>query len=230
MIQFPSLLQAIDYAKRCPLCKKSIHFESDIQVNRQKGLNQYTGLNKYINTAIDWEQDPRNWTTKTTLTFTDVGGTSYTDIISICLETHEVKRKLSYHQDLGYGTNGLLTSYSVCSPSPTVKGDKYLGLGMVCTSCNNYNFMIQIVIALEFMAVSKVLLNSESMSFFEKGGMSEIRNIYTLDKTEYNFFSGEPIKGDPYDFVRSQTLPLIPLDKENPLHTLQRVKNLLIFT
>jgi len=101
---------------------------------------------------------------------------------------------------------------------------------MVCTSCNNYSLMIQMVIALEYMMIAKIVLNSESMSFMEKGGLSEIRNIYTLNKTEYNFFGGEPIEGEPHDFVRSQTLPLISLDRDNPLHTLQRIKNLLIFT
>jgi hypothetical protein len=225
MIQFPTLLQAIDYTKSCPLCKGAIHFENDVQVERLKR----TGLNKYITTAMDWQQDPRDWTSRTNITFTD-DGTSYSDSITICLETQEVKRNLTYHKDerIGYG-NIVLTGYSGSSANPAFKGDKHLGLGMVCRTCNNYDFMIQIVVALEHTRISKVLLNSESMSFIEKDGLAEIRNIYTMDKTIYNFFSSAPITGEPV-FFKSQNLPLIPLDRENPLNTLHRIKNLLIFT
>jgi hypothetical protein len=109
-------------------------------------------------------------------------------------------------------------------------GHKYLGLGRDSCKCQKYSFMLQLIVNLKLLNLSEIYLNSEKVIIINQEGRYEIRNVYTTNKTEYGFFPGNPEVELVDVSYKHQLLPLIPLDRQHPDKTLQRIKNLLIFT
>jgi hypothetical protein len=213
MIQFPTLLQAVEYIRGCPLCQERLVFKKDVDVYHHR----------YPVT--------HSWEIETTLIFTD-SNLSYSDKIKICLQTDKVERETeTYKETVSSSITSSIPGGYYSSTYPPSMGFKYLSLGMECPHCRNYNFMIQIVVDLEPRQIARILLNSESLTFKEKDATYEIRNVYTTSQTEYKRYS----RTTNADFATSaifgqQTLPLISLDRNNPHHFLQRVRKLLLWT
>lgn len=209
MIQFDSLIEAIQYIKHCPLCKERLIVKRDT-------------VTRHTLSAI------HTWEVETIFTFTE-SNADYSDKIKICMENQTVERDITQFRETKYGIQGVVSFHA---NYPLTCGDKYLGLGMECPNCRNYNFMIQIVVSLKPLRMTKICLNSESLTFDGKEKTYEIRNIYTTGQTEYVCYAGTGSGGEEGTvFVQGrQTFPLISFDRNDPHRFLQRVKNLLIFT
>lgn len=117
------------------------------------------------------------------------------------------------------------------SPSlPIASGYQYLHLGVACKSCHKYDYTLQLIICVKPLAMKQIIFNSERL-VFQEGEWSErreLRNVYTTKKTTYSYFP-EPKLGVVRDELK-QDFPLLSLNREDPNKTLERVKNLLIFT
>jgi hypothetical protein len=212
MIKFDSLVEAVEYIKKCPLCQERLMFKKDIDI--------------YYHKSRDWELE-------TTLIFTE-SNMSYSDKLKICLQTGKVERETQVYEEIGAGITGTITqpiwggSYGM---NPSANGHKYLGLGMECPNCRNYNFMIQIVVDLEPCVIANIVLNSESLTFKDKDKTYEIRNIYTTNQTEYMYYNSDAVSEEGTIHLGGrENLPLIPLDRSNPNYFFRRVKNLLLWT
>jgi hypothetical protein len=99
-----------------------------------------------------------------------------------------------------------------------------VGHTVTCAKCSMYDFTLQLFINLDDRNVTKAILNSESITIDDGNeNVYEIRNVYTLDKTEYTHINPK---------IKSNTLklPLVSDDMKNPSEVLERVKRLLIFS
>jgi hypothetical protein len=214
MIQFPTLLQAVEYIRGCPLCQERLAFKEDVDVYHHRYPVTHT------------------WEIETTLIFTD-SNPSYSDKIKICLQTDKVERETeTYKETVSSNITSSIPGGYYSYTYPPSMGYKYLSLGMECPHCRNYNFMIQIVVDLEPRKIARILLNSELLIFRDKDNAYEVRNIYTTSQTEYTCYpEARPRSGKVLTSMSSkqQTLPLIPLDRDKPHHFLQRVRKLLLW-
>jgi len=93
----------------------------------------------------------------------------------------------------------------------------------VACRCNCYEYSLQLHIDLKEHHLSKIILNSETVTIEDGEDVHEIRNIYTMDKTEYTRIS----KNKSFDTLK---IPLVSENLFNPQETLIRLKKLLIFS
>lgn len=122
------------------------------------------------------------------------------------------------------------TVYECYSGSAKFSGIFMFSLHGLCESCSKYSFSIGISIDITNMKVVSLFLNSETFSIEEGSRLSEIRNVYTTEKTEYTTFTNyESEDAKPHD-KQTTVLPLIPMDLENPDKTLNRIKTLVLFS
>lgn len=211
MIEFSNLLEAMQYAPGCLLC------QGDMK-------HRYYDLY-----SIDTVNSPNSkFGFETAFTF-DQSEIDYIDRYSIFIETGMIERKCDQNKNQII-INGLSPNKS--KSSPPLLGDKYLSLGMICGKCEDYCFTIQMIIDLECLKLKKIFLKSEQISIRNTEGNYNIRNTYTDKITKYLFDSCHQlfVYKNPYDTNKYQELPLIPLNRKNPVETLQRIKKLLIFT
>jgi hypothetical protein len=210
MIEFNNLIEATKYVSTCPLCKKFIHIK-DMDINYTLKFSGCSGKD-YGRTLITFNQS----------------SLSYNDKIIICLQTGEVTRDSKINtRDLSAQIG---SHFASINGTPQTTGDMYFGLGMECYGCRDYYYMIQLVVNLEPIRLSKIYLNSESVIIRNDEGRYEIRNCYTTGNTEYLFSSGQPSEEGTIAISKRQLLPLVSLDRQYPAKTLSRIKNLLIFT
>jgi hypothetical protein len=107
------------------------------------------------------------------------------------------------------------------------KGVDLRGLKVSCDFCLKYSYLVQVHISLEHNKIVDLVLNSESISIEENTKLYEVKNIYTTEKTEMAIFHTHlSNKRGALDKVE---LPLVPLDFENPMKTVERIKSLLVF-
>lgn len=100
-------------------------------------------------------------------------------------------------------------------------------LNISCDGCSKYAYLVQMHISLDAGKIVSLVLNSESASIEEGAKLYEIKNIYTTEKTEMaTFHTHLSQQRGALDKVE---LPLVPLDLQNPLKTVERIKNLIVF-
>jgi hypothetical protein len=100
-------------------------------------------------------------------------------------------------------------------------------LNIACSSCSKYAYLVQVHISLDSNKIVALILNSESASIEDGVKLYEIKNIYTTEKTEMSTFHTHlSYQRGALDKVE---LPLVPLDLQNPLKTVERIKSLLVF-
>jgi hypothetical protein len=87
--------------------------------------------------------------------------------------------------------------------------------------------LIQVHISLEHGRLIALVLNSEAVSIEEGAKLYEVKNIYTTEKTEMSTFHTR--LSQQRGALDKVELPLVPLDLQNPLKTVERIKNLLVF-
>jgi hypothetical protein len=100
-------------------------------------------------------------------------------------------------------------------------------LNISCDSCSKYAYLVQVHISLDKNKITSMVLNSESASIEEGAKLYEIKNIYTTEKTEMSTFHTH--LSQQRGALDKVELPLVPLDLQNPLKTVERIKNLLVF-
>lgn len=118
--------------------------------------------------------------------------------------------------------------YTGQSPLPRGNYNLYHGdfnhaLHVDCKHCCQYAFTLQLHMNLDDKRLIGIFLNSESVSIEDGSMVHEIKNVYATNVTEYACF---PKDGSS----RRSSLPLIPLDLENPKETVSRIRKLLIFS
>lgn len=126
--------------------------------------------------------------------------------------------------------------YSIGSPNPVYiakppsqinydirDGILMQGHRIDCNSCYQYAYTLQLRLDLKNLIVETVILNSEFVSIEKGENVYEIRNVYTMNKTEYSHIENKK---------RHETLqlPLISNDMSNPNEVLGRIQKLLIFS
>jgi len=108
-----------------------------------------------------------------------------------------------------------------------LKGNNMFRLNMICDKCSKYGYLTQIHVDGGEYQVTGLFLNSESLSVEDGTKLYEIKNVYAVDKTELSIFhqhlSSQRGALDKIEF------PLVPLDLQNPMKTIERIKNLIAF-
>ncbi len=123
---------------------------------------------------------------------------------------------------------GMVSQYSGSSLSDlSAKGIDIRRLNMVCDGCSKYSFLIQVHISIEHGRLIALVLNSESASIEDGNKLYEVKNIYTTEKTEMSTFHTH--LSQQRGALDKVEIPLVPLDLQNPLKTVERIKNLIVF-
>lgn len=130
------------------------------------------------------------------------------------------------------------TTYSIGCGKPAIQswgasqglsttGIDYRRVSISCDDCYKYGYLIQVIISLKDAKILGLFLNSESVSIEDGARLYEIKNIYATEKTEMSTFHQHLSKQrgalDKVEF------PLVPLDLQDPMKTVERIKNLLAF-
>lgn len=218
MNNFYSLQQVFNYFSSCLMCKYGM------------GMDCLTGA-PISNVAIGIEFDNHGLGDYYPSLTYRLQESSFDEEFKIDTRNNRVYRKLKehYRDEIvgGYSTN--VQFVNKCS-YPQVAGVKYLYLGGSCSKCKQYNYVLQLLVKLDPLCLTDIVFNSETCIFqdYLRGERWELKNVYTTQKTIYTHFA-EPVLNT---LIREagQELPLLPLDRSEPNKTLERVKNLLIFT
>jgi hypothetical protein len=89
-----------------------------------------------------------------------------------------------------------------------------------------YCFSIQVWIDLAKIAVTRIILNSERVSWEDENEvLHEIVSIHSTNKTKYSYIYPDTSKDDGII-----TLPLIPIDVSNPKDAVTRIRKLIVFS
>lgn len=138
----------------------------------------------------------------------------------------ECRQTSSYNHLPAIG--GMVSQYMGSSLSDlSAKGIDIRRLNISCESCSKYSYLIQVHISIEHGRLIALVLNSESASIEEGAKLYEVKNIYTTEKTEMSTFHTH--LSQQRGALDKVELPLVPLDLQNPLKTVERIKNLIVF-
>lgn len=113
----------------------------------------------------------------------------------------------------------------------------FFGISIVCDGCSKYSYTLRVCADRPKEKITSIHLNSESLSVEKNDELHEIKNIYSIKRTEYVKFT----KVEEHTEVLSMSgwlsrrngsisLPLIPLDLSNPEKTIDRIKGLIVFS
>lgn len=200
MKQFYSFKSAIEHHVNCPSCQSLLQI-NDRDLAVDLGYRYREGKEK-----ITFHLDQREQ-----------------DTITIDPETEEVE--IILHNRLPFttlGVNGIPAKhYPVVTP--TYDGKFYHALTLDCKYCCKYSYTLQLQFSLKPCKLLGAYLNSENLSLEEGKVVHEIKNVYATEQTHYTHFAKD---GD----CKRITLPLIPLNLDNPQETVNRIRKLLIFS
>jgi hypothetical protein len=108
-------------------------------------------------------------------------------------------------------------------------GIDLISMRMACANknCGRYRYLVQVHTSLEQNRLVALVLNSETLSIEDNAKLYTIKNIYTTDKTELEVrHTHVSHLHSPQDKIE---YPLIPLNIEEPLKTVERLKKLTVF-
>lgn len=108
-------------------------------------------------------------------------------------------------------------------PVPIYNGILINDITINCNVCYRYTFNIKFHFNLTERCLNKIIFNFETIYFGEGNTGYEIKNNYPLDITEYCSLN----KNEKSEKI---SIPLIPIDLDNPEETLSRIRKLLIFS
>jgi hypothetical protein len=100
---------------------------------------------------------------------------------------------------------------------------------MACSNkeCGRYRYLVRIHVSVELNRLVGLVLNSETLAIEDGAKLYTIRNIYTTDKTEMEIrHTHLSHLHKPQDKIE---YPLIPLNIEEPMKTVERLKKLTVF-
>lgn len=99
-------------------------------------------------------------------------------------------------------------------------GLSYHKLNIAC-NCGMFEFFLKITVDLTNLLLKSISLNSERISVEHENMLYEIHNNYSINSTNYTYYIN--------DEAKKQNLPLVILDLDNPLRSLNKLKKLLTF-
>lgn len=213
MIEFKTFDQALSYQPICPLC---LHRN---QIDRREACVKSNHDYGAPRSVIYWANSDNELSI-------DMGTSA---VISLRLTQH---RNIAPIYSIG-GTAPVTYIPSHSRSGMTASGHLMERMIVGCENCYQYDYVVQVIVKVDEKPPSvRLLLNSESLTLDEKGTTHEIRNIYSFGKTEYNRFINKPSDQHSLHGYEGDTvsLPLIPLDLENPHKTLERIKTLVLFS
>lgn len=113
----------------------------------------------------------------------------------------------------------------------------FFGVSIRCDGCSKYGYTIRVKADRSKKKIIDIVMNSESLSIEKDEDLYEIKNIYSLGRTEYDKFTkvdvdDGTVKMSGWQGRRNGTvvLPLIPLNLDDPEKTLDRIKGLIVFS
>lgn len=201
MKRFYSFIAGLTHYTKCPLCNKEMEINDRDLVERVEYPtgHSYQRFSFYLTKGSD-------------------------DTLIINPETETVEIKFSRRNNFSATYTGHVGQYAGQGYSPvTYSGMFYHGLSISCSSCCRFSYALQIHIDLTEGRIVGTYLNSETISVEEGTNVHEIKNVYSMDKTEYACF---PKDGSS----KKSSIPLIPLNIEDPKETVSRIRKLLIFS
>jgi len=204
MKYFPTIISAINYQAKCPLC------DHEVRINDR-------------DLADDYGYDYSGIMPKISFRLSQMDG----EIIKIDPINNEVELILleSTPQIDSWVPNYHGAVYSYVPPPPksySVKDGMFMhALNLNCQKCCQFAYTVQLHVDLGKKLFMGAYLNSESISLELDGAVHEIKNIYATKKTIYSRFPGS---------LQSMEIPLIDLDLKNPQEAIARIKKLIIFS
>lgn len=199
MMKFYSFLQALSFHSKCPICSKPLQINDRDLVSRAEYPigHPYQTFSFYIGSGTD-------------------------DTMILNPYTEEIEVQHSRHMNPAYygtGTGAITHSsnYSIYN------GLHYQALTISCNSCCQYHYTLQIQADLTERRLIGTYLNSETISVKEGNMVHEVKNVYSMEKTEYAYF---PKDGSS----KRSSIPLVPLNLSDPKETIARIRKLLIFS
>lgn len=108
---------------------------------------------------------------------------------------------------------------------PPWRGSVMIGLTIKCNKCLQYSitFNVRCRSGQDGNKIENVLVNSEEVSIEIDDVLYEIRNVYSLNETEFSSFVGKE------DRVRS-VFPLIAENMNDPYNLLTKIQKLIVFS
>ena len=209
MKRFYTLLDAINYQTDCPICHKKLRIN-----DRHAELKVRWRLGAHQEQTLVWKL-------------------ADSDELIVNLQNN--------HIEMIQKTAKMTPVYEVGSISPhyigapIYDGILYERLGVECDSCCQYSFLIRVQVDVGRGVFTDIQLNSEYLTIDSaKGTVYEIKNVYTTEETEFTILGNVvryPTFGRIYSSDKKRlTLPLIPIDLQNPEKTLERIKTLVLFS
>lgn len=204
MTEFRTLYDALNYRVSCPVCDSRLHVNDSRYITGD--LSDYRECDVFVIDRPDF-------------------------MISIDLTSNDVL-KLEIFQP----TNAMS---AMLSSAPHRVGNIFYERVVVdCEDCSQYSYCFQLLIDSKEGKVTGIPFNSETITFIIDddpfpGTVHEIRNVYTLQETQYRYFNGRNISKLNQMYPNDEKgikIPLVPLDIYNPQKTLQRIKNLIVFS
>lgn len=118
------------------------------------------------------------------------------------------------------------SSYTGMTPTYGLQsgGVNLIKMEMACHGCEHYRYVVQVHVSLDERRVVALLLNSESVTVKDGVNLTTIKNVYTTGKTEYIVRVPNPTRP-----LKKAEFPLIPLNMQEPVKTLERIKKLIVF-
>lgn len=209
--RFYSMRDALEYRKHCPICSSSLLIDD-----------------RYAETKTDWDEGKQTtkllWRTEDSEEIVIDPDSSSVSFIDKYFAPEYVVGTSNYSSQTSMGR--------IPKAKKIYDGHLYERIGMTCDDCCQYNYLVKFIIDVGMKSIVDIELNSETLSIEDdKGIVHEIKNIYATEQTQYTYFprEGKNIEGT-YPIDGSITLPLIPLDVDNPTKTLERIRTLVLFS
>lgn len=201
MKRFYSFIAGLTHYTKCPLCSKGMEINDRDLVERI----EYPTGHSYQRFSFQLSRNND-------------------DILVINPETEEVEIRYSKRSNFQTTYGGSISSYAGQTYTPTTYSGMFMhGLTINCSSCCQFSYTLQLHIDLNEGKLIGTYLNSETVSVEEGSNVHEIKNVYSMDKTEYTCFTANGSE-------KTSSIPLIPLNIDDPKETVTRIRKLLIFS
>lgn len=212
---FYNLQHAFDFRPHCPFCSDRMLIEGRYKIETSFNDRLYT-----VSKTVRHDSTRITWRTQ--------------DGEEIVFNPNDSAIEIVYHYSNDVTVDGSIGYASArFNPSHTniYDGHLYEKMRFKCDNCGDYEYMVQIIIDVGKKSIDDIVLNHEKIEWKDNNNqIHRVRNVYTYDETEYTtFYPGDCKYGKVKDYKQT-TLPLIPLNLDEPQKTIDRIKTLVLFS
>jgi hypothetical protein len=208
MIKFHSLLDALNYQPKCPMCHSETVVDGRYNVQLEQSCDVYLRAKRHL----IWN--------------------SASDEMVVDLDSDKILsfKKMDSLSSIPGITFGISSTANYASGSAmSWEGRIYHRLGVGCDECCKYSYLVQVIVDTSSQKICDIVLNSETLTFEMGDGIThEIKNVYTFGETEYFYFTIPSRNGDK-PLKSKIVFPLMTIDAKHPEKTLERIRNLVPF-